>query len=487
MYLLFRLLQKHPTDAILYRHGTANPGFFLHYNGKTWWHPNIRDAFGPLTLKLLTNDGSRPIWAVQDGEAAIPTGTNEVWQIVLITPRMQRDPTVDELLKSPGSTLLVNPPWSFDDIATVRELAFNNSVDRDDILESFDHWGGNPRICLDWVNSPMKQQKLKHALELASPDKYFRQAGLVDIEYETASDFIFHVLPGQSGIPDGVADDDPTLEFSYPAFCWATGWVQDRIWEEMKHTAGERSMLKFMVDTDRNNLAARAFAFEPHVIRTLHTVGLYGKMKLLSTSTGIPDEMRPQCLPPTQKTYFNSFTDLFHPIFAKPSARHFYVPKQKNHPAIDLYIPDHGIMLQITVGAKHPVKWHGIKKALDAKIFKAWQQNNPLLADPNAKPGDSPPDRKVRLVFLCDTSNFEDIKKQNWVGTDKDYKDAKTIAGCDELVEQFAWELNVETQLALNFGYQEVVRNRDKQILLAGQWGINDLDVPEPATKKRKR
>jgi hypothetical protein len=33
-----------------------------------------------------------------------------------------------------------------------------------------------------------------------------------------------------------------------------------------------------------------------------------------------------------------------------------------------------------------------------------------------------------------------------------------------------------------------VVRNRDKQLQLAGQWGINDLDVPvpAPATKKRK-
>jgi hypothetical protein len=84
--------------------------------------------------------------------------------------------------------------------------------------------------------------------------------------------------------------------------------------------------------------------------------------------------------------------------------------------------------------------------------------------------------------------NFEDMKKQNWVGTDKDYKDAKTIAGCDELVEQFAWELNVETQLALNLGFDDVVHDRAKEIQLAGQWGINDLDVsePPPATKKRK-
>ena len=488
MYLLFRLLQKHPTDAIIYRHGTANPGFFLHYNGKTWWHPNIRDAFSPLTFKLLTNNGSRPIWAVLDGEAAIPAGTGEVRQIVLISPGMQKAPAVEGLLKPGGAALLVNPPWSLNDLETVRELAYDNSVHRDDLSRSFEQWGGIPRIVLDWANDPLKQQKLKHALESTNPQKYFRQAALVDIEYETASDFIFHVLPGQRGIPDDIADDDPTIEFSYPASCWATSWIQDRIWEGMKVTAaGERSMLKFMIDTQRNNPAVRAYAFEPHVLHTLHTLGLYGRMKFLSSSTGVPVEMRPQFLPPTQKTYFNSFTDIYCPLSNAPSAGHFYLPRQQNHVAINLYIPDHGVILHITAGHTHPVKWDGIKNALDSKIFATWQQSNPLPdppTDPNAKPDDSKPkhrERKIRLIFLC-ALNYENFKKQNWIGTaGTGYTDA---AECDELVEQYAWELNVETQLGINLGYTDVVSKRRKEISLAGQWGIDDLDAPE--TKKRK-
>jgi hypothetical protein len=274
MFLMFRLLQKHPTHAFIYRHGSASNGFFLCYNNRTWWHPNIRKAFSTLTLKLLTNNGSQPIWAILDGDAAIPTGTPEVRQVVLISPGMQKAPAVNGLLKPGGAALLVNPPWSLDDLESVREHAYINVVDTNDLRQSFERWGRSPRIALDWANDRIQQQKLNDALSITNHEKYFRQAGLVEIDYENVSGCIFHLLPGQRGIPDGVADDDPTLEFSYPAFCCATSWVQDRIWEEMKRNSGERLMLRFMIDTS-NISTPRAFAFEPHVFCTLHTVGLY--------------------------------------------------------------------------------------------------------------------------------------------------------------------------------------------------------------------
>jgi hypothetical protein len=484
MYLLFRLLTKYPQDAFIYRHGDKSAGFVIHYKGKTWSHHSIHTAFtSALMVKILTGGLSRPIWAMLDGAAAIPTGTHEIRQIVLVSPGLQTNPAIKGLLKPSGTVAIVNPPWEFAELESLRKHAYSKRIDTAGLLTSFREWGGIPRIVFDLAIDPEKREKLESSLRVAKPDALFRQAGLAAIDHDIVSSIHFHLIPGQI-IPETTPDDDDTIGFRYAAYSWATNHIQDQIWKEMTNRGGERSIMKFLLDLD-NGGVPRGLAFEPHVFHTLENVGLYGQTKYLHAKGSVG--LRPQELPRTGRIYFSSFDEINKPIMGiKPQAGKYYVPSQKNHASVDLYIPDHGIMLQITVGETHGVRWEGVDKAIKSGVFDEWQRNNPL-PNPQANP---PKKQPIRMVFLCDHFNYPAFTRQPWLGAKgKKYKDAKNIAECDELVEQYAWELDVQTQLGLHERVKGLKQLYDLEKRDAGKWGLNDLDLstlpPRAPTRTR--
>ena len=143
---------------------------------------------------------------------------------------------------------------------------------------------------------------------------------------------------------------------------------------------------------DRNNIpTARAYAFEPHVFRTLENAGIAGRLKQLSDGTMLAN----QKIGPLVRSTFSKFAEI--PTGPNVHDERFYVPMQTNHTSVDFYVPEAGLLVQITVGQKHGVKWSGLKAAIDCGLFNNWKAMHPQ--------------EKLRLVFLCDKYNFEQFGK----------------------------------------------------------------------------
>ena len=346
----------------------------------------------------------------------------------------------------------------------VRKHAFDTKLNQDQLREAFEEWGGIPRTVFGVAMKPNKRQNLLESLTASSPAELFMQAYKTQIKPGSATSIHFHLVPGKR-IPPNVADDDPTVEFLYPAYCWATSWIRSQCWEHMKMSYGEQSLLEFMANQS-NHATARAYAFEPHVFRTLENGGLYGRMKLLSKTHPNPVSMRDQKLPAMRPRDFTDLNEVNNPFLQKGL---IFVPKQKNHTSVDFYVPDYGLMVQVTVGKEHGVKWDGIQKAIDSKIFAPWETAN---AAPN---GDKP---KLRLVFLCDRLNYHGFRRQKFIGSKNVEYTAETMENKDKLVEQYAWELDVENQLALHLEVQQATARDQKLKAEAGKWGLIDLDPP---------
>jgi len=159
LYLLYRLMamEKYKQYTFVYRHGDVNPGCFLHFKNKDYYHPSIVHMFSDgLLLKLLTPDFTNPIWTILDGAAAIPTGTPPAYMVVLTSPGQQTI-SLKHLLKH--ATTIVNPPWSLLEIETVRRIVFSNLI-KEHVEDEFRKWGGIPRILFDYSGKHEKLSEL---------------------------------------------------------------------------------------------------------------------------------------------------------------------------------------------------------------------------------------------------------------------------------------------------------------------------------------
>lgn len=447
LYLLHRLLMEYPNDAFVYRHGDVNPGCFVYYREKSYCHHSIVQAFtDSLLLKLLTQNFTRPIWTVLDGAAAIPTGTPEAHLIILTSPGQQTIP-----LKhfSKYATTIVNPPWTLADIEAVRKSSYPG-LRADIVQEEYRKWGGIPRILLDWAGKPEKIRDLDASIYTADPEALFRQVGLPKVDHANISGLHFHLIPGQN-VPVDVDDNEET-DFQFASYCWASTWMQERFWDELKSSAGELRIMNFLLD--RNNIpTARAYAFEPHVFRTLENAGIGGRLKQLSDGTMLES----QKIGPLLRSTFFTFSEI--PADPNAHAGRFYVPMQTNHTSLDFYVPQAGLLVQITVGQKHGVKWSGLKAAINSGLFNNWKAVHPQ--------------EKLRLVFLCDKYNFDQFGKQNYLNSDgKTFKRHADITNIEQHVDQYAWELDVEDQLKQ---YQSSHRKVGKSKQLSfGAFGTGD-------------
>jgi hypothetical protein len=430
LYLLHTLLHKYPKNAFVYRHGFVNPGCFVYYQGKSYFHVSVVQVFSDsLLLKFLTCNFTRQIWTILDGEAALPTRTPEANMIVLSTPgQIQESTPLKILLKY--ATTIVNPPWTLKDIEVVRHHSFPN-LDKAVVRDAFMKWGGIPRTLLDDAAYPLPLKNLEDSIYTADPEILFRQAGLPRIDHANVSGMHFHLVPGEI-VPDDLPDaDDHTTTFMYASYCWASTWLENRFWEELKNRDGELNVMTFLMN--RNNIsAARAYAFEPHVFRTIENTGLSGRFKELSETADTENDYDHK-LPPLSRATFSNFSEI--PQLPQDQVDRFFVPWATNHTSIDFYVPSLGLLVQITIGQKHGVKRSGLDAALNSGVFDAFKADNP--------------GQKLFLVFLCDKYNYDAFTRQNYIGSDgRVIKRQSVIDRLDNQVAQYAWELDVGKQKA---------------------------------------
>lgn len=476
MYLLHELILKYPESAFVYRHGDVNKGCFIHHDTHTYFHPSITDAFSDgLLLKLLTSCYKRPIWTVLDGAVGIPTGTPEANMIVFTSPGQDSDALKHFVKAAPT---IVIPPWSLDDIESLREAVYDDLIDANSVRDSFMKWGGIPRTLLDDAKDPEKQQELIDSIYIAHPETLFRVAGLKVLDHSVVSPIHFHLKPGEK-LPDNLTDATE-VGFRYPAYVWATTWVQERLWDELKNRQGELSIMNFLLDLN-NDPTARAHAFEPHAIRTVENTGITGRCKSLN-DTGSRMLKAARRIPALARKTFYDLSELPSDVGKKVHEGFFYTPMQTNHTSVDFYIPDLGMLVQVTVGQKHGVKRSGLSNALKSGIFNDFIAQNP--------------ETKLRLVFLCDKYNFNGFKKQKYCTTrGVVLKDQTTIDELDGQFDQFALELDVGKQVALHLSEQAAPALEKKRII-PGDWedqtfDSSDDDAPkggeQKGGKKRKR
>ena len=453
LFLLHCLRKDYPDHAFVYRHGDVNPGCFIHFRGITVYHPSIVHAFSDgLLMKFLTCDFKTRIWTILDGAVAIPPGTPTA-NLIVLSPGLQT-PALKQFLKL--AITLVNPPWSLMDIEYVRTAAFPH-LKKEDVAAAFKRWGGIPRLLLDYGNSAVRQMALNDSIYVRDLTTLFQQATAM-VDNENVSGLHFHLIPGQQNIPDNEIKSDEA-KFMFASYCWATTWLQDRFWQELEDRGGEERILRFLLDRT-NDPTARAFAFEPHVFRTIQNTGFSGRVNLLDSST-IVTSCRPLKISQLERVTFSSFSELS----TTPSGSHigkFYVPAQTNHTSVDFYIPDNGMLGQITVGQKHGIKAWELLAALDSKIFDDWQLQHP--------------GEKLKLIFICDGYIFENFNRQPYLSRKcKVLKNVSMLRKLDDLFEQFAWELDVDRQLKRHLN--KPLRKKDQdQERVALDWNANKVE-----------
>jgi hypothetical protein len=431
IYLLHTLLRKYPNNAFVYRHGFVNPGCFIYYQGKSHWHSSLIQVFSDsLLLKFLTSNYTRQIWTILDGEAALPTRTPESNMVVLSSPgQVQESTPLKILLKC--ATTIVNPPWTLQDIEIVREYSFPG-LDKGVVRDLFMKWGGIPQSILDKAAEPEYFRDLYSEIQRTDPEILFRQAGLSRIDHANVSGTLFHLVPGES-VPDDLPEScNHTTTFMYASYCWASTWLENRFWEEIKNRHGELNVMTFL--TNRNNISAsRAYAFEPHVFRTLENKGIKGRFKRLNETVHTDNIEYDHALPALIRTTFSNFADISNSNLSQDDR--FYVPWSTNNASIDFYVPSKALLVQITIGQKRGVKRSGLDAALQSDIFNEFKNANP--------------DAKLILVFLCDKFNYDGFTRQKYISSAGSVITQQSIIDAlDEQVDQYAWELDVEKQKA---------------------------------------
>ena len=351
---------------------------------------------------------------------------------------------------------IVNPPWSL----LVRRHAFGHTVSVGHLRDGYKKWGGIPtRLFHQARMSAAIESEVKERNQCAV-FRFLSDLALKHAVEPVMSEHLFHLVPGQRA--HSFADQDSFVEFTCAEYRWASRWMQGCVWDGFNRPPGELWIMNF-ISNSSNALAARGYAFDPHALHTLENVGIYGRIKHLTTD-GQNAEMRPQQLGPLQRVGFGNIDEL--PSSVLENTTNFYVPDQTDQ-TVDFYVPSHGLVVQTTVAQKHGVKWTEVDLAIKSGMFDKWFAAHIPLDEPNNRP-------KLRVVFLCVQSCFENFSKQKWLNANG--TKCLDTAAIEMQTEQYVWELDVELQMEIHRGFQREIRERGDLLRGCGNWGVNDLE-----------
>ena len=80
----------------------------------------------------------------------------------------------------------------------------------------------------------------------------FAQVGLALVDHLDISGLHFHLIPGQK-LPENLPNPIEA-HVMYAAYSWATTWLQERFWEELKNRGGEIDIMQFLLNKTTTQL-----------------------------------------------------------------------------------------------------------------------------------------------------------------------------------------------------------------------------------------
>jgi len=272
---------------------------------------------------------------------------------------------VNDFQKPPVPKVFYMPLWTREELEKISRC-FPNSTGW---MERFDILGGFPRKVLeDTTKDPTKL--LEDACKVCSFDDCIKIIGLNSTITEKVN--VVHSLIH-------VTSSSPYTECSV---LYASETAVDLIVRN-KGAEVKRKMVDFLQSSDGNPLTAAlcGYIFEAVVLDLLEKGGSFDYHQLVHGNTRNQPKEKKLLIPPSQKKVVEK-------IESNQSHSRLHVPKSRNYPGVDAWIPGIGAF-QITIGKKHDIKGD-VKEALSM-----------LGRDAN------------KLYWLLPSSNYQNFKMQS--------------------------------------------------------------------------
>jgi hypothetical protein len=203
-----------------------------------------------------------------------------------------------------------------------------------------------------------------------------------DLDHERHSARLFHLYPSFGHMEDR---ENMSLTDRYHTkhakFYWASQELEMKAWGQFRHQQ-EADVIDF-ISTLSNDPGSRGKAWEAHIHHLIQTCGVRGTLKNLGTGS-TTKHFTLHC---PKASFFQTFEQI-------DGSAQYWQPVSKRHATCDEYIPNDGIMLQMTVGEQHTINMNGLEASLKSNIFKQWENDHP--------------DKLLKFIFIVDTAIYEE-------------------------------------------------------------------------------
>jgi hypothetical protein len=149
-----------------------------------------------------------------------------------------------------------------------------------------------------------------------------------------------------------------------PGYWWATEDLASQSWANFA-TQAEANVIDY-IENLRNDPINRVHAWEEQIHPLIATVGISGKMRRLEDPNRQETEFQVKRL---SSKRFQTLEDI-------DDSSAYWRPAQHNHKSVDSYIPEEGLMLQITTASVLGINIQGIHRSLTSGTFVEWENEN---------------------------------------------------------------------------------------------------------------
>lgn len=458
IHFLANILMKRSKPVLLLYKDEGDGLTTLFWQGSGWIaHDHIARLFlndvicSPGLISNVSSDLSAlEIWSVADTQ--IPMGTWKTNRICVSSPgcAAMNFNVLKRWVKNNNAITLVMPACDWNEIFCIRQAQLGDSAEQESstgiLKKRFLKWGGVPRTIIFRTEEISLNENKFRGLKVKDVLPFL---GTYALEHPRHSGGIFHLVPNFQLVDKA---QQATLLEKYsenPAFWWASEQLEREAWNKFRRE-NEADVINF-IDTLANDSVVRGKAWENQIHHLIESVGIQGTLKNLDTG-----EIENFSIPRHTASFFESFGDI-------DSSAEYWRPIHNNHKASDSYIPSDGLLLQMTVSNDHRVQISGLEEALESKIFKKWEDENP--------------DKTLRLIFIIHPSVLAQFTKQTYKYADNSEKGIskprarqtvkmkeKRMKRVEDSITQYALSVDLEARLrTLLPGRKRELKNQEER------------------------